>query len=78
MVIYFRLILNRILLLNTNLMEINWFVVLIVFIGAVVLIVMPIKQNNKNEKEFEKELNYFKKHEEEEEEEEELNDEKDI
>jgi hypothetical protein len=54
MVIYFRLILNRILLLNTDLMEINWFIVSIVFIGAVVLIVMPIKQNNKDEKE----LNY--------------------
>jgi hypothetical protein len=73
MVVYFRLILNRILLLNTDLMEINWFIVSIVFIGAVVLIVMLIKQNNKDEKEFEKELNYFKKPEEEE-----LNDERDM
>lgn len=54
-------------------MEINWFIVSIAFIGAVVLIVMLIKQNNKDEKEFEKELNYFKKPEEEE-----LNDERDM
>jgi phosphotransferase system glucose/maltose/N-acetylglucosamine-specific IIC component len=66
MAIYFRLILNRIVLLNTNLMGINWFIVSIVFIGAIVLIVFLIKKNNKDEKELEKELNYFKKPDEEE------------
>jgi Na+/melibiose symporter-like transporter len=52
-------------------MEINWFILSIVFIGAIVLIVILIKLNRKDEKEIEKELNYFKKAEEEE-----LNDEK--
>lgn len=52
-------------------MEINWFIVSIVFIGAIVLIIVLIKKNIKDEKEVEKELNYFKKPDEEE-----LNDEK--
>ncbi|WP_417956507.1 hypothetical protein [Flavobacterium sp. ZS1P14] len=59
--------------LNLNLMEINWFILSIVFIGAIVLIVILIKQNWKDEKKIEKELNYFKKPDEVE-----LNDEKDM
>ncbi|QKJ63357.1 hypothetical protein [Flavobacterium sp. M31R6] len=54
-------------------MEINWYILSIVFIGAIILIVVLIKQNNKDEKEVENELNYFKKPNEEE-----LNDEKDL
>ncbi|MFV8326877.1 hypothetical protein ACNQGH_13345 [Flavobacterium sp. ZS1P14] len=54
-------------------MEINWFILSIVFIGAIVLIVILIKQNWKDEKKIEKELNYFKKPDEVE-----LNDEKDM
>ena len=54
-------------------METNWFVLSIVFIGAIALIIFLIKKNNKDEKEVEKELNYFKKPDEEE-----LNDEKDL
>ncbi|MNQ45101.1 hypothetical protein D3C85_588770 [compost metagenome] len=47
-------------------MEINWFILSIVFIGAIVLIVILIKQNMKDEKKVEKEFNYFKKPDEEE------------
>jgi preprotein translocase subunit YajC len=54
-------------------METNWFILSIVFIGAIALIIFLIKKNNKDEKEVEKELNYFKKPDEEE-----LNDEKDM
>jgi preprotein translocase subunit YajC len=54
-------------------MEINWFILLIVFIGAIILIVILIKQNWKDEKKVEKDFNYFKKSEEVE-----LNDEKDL
>lgn len=54
-------------------MEINWFILSLVFIGAIALIIILIKKNNKDEKEAEKELNYFKKPDEEE-----LNDEKDL
>jgi tetrahydromethanopterin S-methyltransferase subunit E len=57
--------------LNSNLMEINWFIVSIVFIGAIVLVVILIQKNRKDERKIEKEFNYFKKPEEEE-----LNDEK--
>jgi len=52
-------------------METNWFILSLVFIGAIALIIFLIKKNNKDEKEVEKELNYFKKPDEEE-----LNDEK--
>ncbi|MBW4361044.1 hypothetical protein [Flavobacterium taihuense] len=52
-------------------MEINWFIVSIVFIGAIVLVVILIQKNRKDERKIEKEFNYFKKTEEEE-----LNDEK--
>jgi len=54
-------------------MEINWFIVSVIFICAIVLIVILIMQNWKDEKKIEKELNYFKKPDEEE-----LNDEKDL
>lgn len=54
-------------------METNWFILSIVFIGAIALIIFLIKKNNKDEKEVEKELNYFKKPDEEE-----LNDEKNL
>jgi preprotein translocase subunit YajC len=54
-------------------MKINWFIVSIVFIGAVILIIILIKQNSKDEKKIEKELNYLKKPDEEE-----LNDEEDL
>lgn len=54
-------------------METNWFIISIVFIGAIALIIFLMKENNKDEKEVEKELNYFKKPDEEE-----LNDEKDL
>lgn len=47
-------------------MEINWFILSIVLIGAIVLIIMLIKRNNRDEKKYEKELNYFKKPDEEE------------
>nr|WP_315252416.1 hypothetical protein [uncultured Flavobacterium sp.] len=52
-------------------MEINWFILSVIFIGAIVLIVILIKQNWKDEKKIEKDLNYFKKPDEED-----LNDEK--
>lgn len=42
-------------------MEINWFILSIVFIGAIVLIFYLIKKNIKDEKKMEKEFNYFKK-----------------
>ena len=54
-------------------MEINWFILTIVFIGAIVLIAILIKQNWKDEKKMERELNYFKKPKEEE-----LNDDKNL
>jgi hypothetical protein len=54
-------------------MEINWFILSVIFIGAIVLIVILIKQNWKDEKKIEKDLNYFKKPDEDE-----LNDEKDL
>ena len=54
-------------------MDINWFIVSAVVIGAVVLILFLIRQNTKDEKKIKKELNYFKKLEEEE-----LNDDKDL
>lgn len=59
--------------LNTNLMEINWLILSIVFIGAIVLLFILIKRNMKDEKKYEKELNYFEKPEEVE-----LNDELDL
>lgn len=52
-------------------MEINWLILSIVFIGAILLIIALIKQNINHEKKLERELNYFKKPDEEE-----LNDEK--
>ena len=54
-------------------MEINWFMLSIVLIFAVALIVVLVRQNRKDEKKIEKELNHFKKPEEVE-----LNDEKDL
>ena len=54
-------------------MEINWFILSVIFIGAIVLIVILIKQNWTDEKKIEKDLNYFKKPDEDE-----LNDEKDL
>lgn len=45
-------------------MEINWFILSIVFIGAIVLLFILIKRNMKDEKKYEKELNYFEKPEE--------------
>ncbi|WP_281225458.1 hypothetical protein [Flavobacterium aquiphilum] len=54
-------------------MEINWFILSLVFLAAIILIFILIKQNRKDEKKLEKDLNYFKK-----EEEVELNDEKDL
>ncbi|HEY6144422.1 MAG TPA: hypothetical protein VIV55_13505 [Flavobacterium sp.] len=54
-------------------MEINWFILSIVFIGAIVLIYTLIKKDIKEEKKFEKKLNYFEKPEEVE-----LNDELDL
>lgn len=45
-------------------MEINWYIFSIVFIGAIVLLFFLIKRNIKDEKEMEKEFNYFKKEEE--------------
>jgi preprotein translocase subunit YajC len=54
-------------------MEINWFILSVVFIGVIVLVLILIKQNRKDEKRIEKELNYFKKPEEVE-----LNDEKNL
>lgn len=59
--------------LITNIMEINWFILSLVFLAAIILIFILIKQNRKDEKKLEKDLNYFKK-----EEEVELNDEKDL
>lgn len=64
---------NIILNLNANLMEINWFILSVVFIGVIVLVFILIKQNRKDEKKIEQDLNYFKKPEEEE-----LNDEKNL
>ncbi|HEU4789334.1 MAG TPA: hypothetical protein VFS71_06595 [Flavobacterium sp.] len=54
-------------------MEINWFIVMIVLIGAIALIIVLLKQNRRDEKEIENEFNYFKKTDEKE-----LNDEKDL
>ncbi len=54
-------------------MEISWFIVSIVLIVAIVLIIILIKQNRKDKKKIEKELNYLKKTEEVE-----LNDENDL
>ncbi|MDI1255478.1 MAG: hypothetical protein PSV16_05205 [Flavobacterium sp.] len=42
-------------------MEINWLIVLAVAVGAIVLLFFLIKKNWKDEKEVEKELNYFEK-----------------
>lgn len=54
-------------------METNWLILSIVFVGAVALIVFLIKKNIKDEKEVEKELNYFKRPDEQE-----LNDDKNL
>lgn len=54
-------------------MEINWLILSIVFIGAIVLIIALIMLNIKDEKKLERELNYFKKPDEEE-----LNDNKNL
>jgi uncharacterized membrane protein len=64
---------NIIIHLITNIMEINWFIVSIVFLVAIILIFVLIKQDKKDEKKLEKDLNFFKK-----EEEAELNDDKNL
>ena len=42
-------------------MEINWLIIIVVAVGAIALIFFLIKKNRKDEKEVEKELNYFDK-----------------
>lgn len=43
--------------LNTNYMEINWTIVIIVTIAAIALIYYFIRQNQKDEKKMEQEMN---------------------
>lgn len=50
--------------LNNNFMEINWFIIGAIIIGVVVLIYILIKQNKKDRKNIEEELNYVPKKEE--------------
>ncbi|CAD0007155.1 hypothetical protein [Flavobacterium salmonis] len=54
-------------------MEINWFILSVVIFFALVLIFKLVKQNKKDEKKLEEDLNYSKKSEEIE-----LNDEKEM
>lgn len=44
-------------------MEINWFILSLFFIGPIILIIILMRQTMKDEKEFEKKLNYSKKNE---------------
>jgi predicted membrane protein len=43
---------------NINLMEINWFIITAIGIGIVLLVYFLIRQNKKDRKKIEKELNY--------------------
>ena len=42
-------------------MEINWFILLLFFIGPLVIIIILLKQTIKDEKKIEKKLDYPKK-----------------
>lgn len=50
--------------LNSNFMEINWFIIGAIIIGVVFLIYILIRQNKKDRKKIEEELNYVPKEEE--------------
>lgn len=45
-------------------MEINWFIISAIVIGVILLVYFLIKQNKKDRKKIEEELNYTKKSEE--------------